>query len=212
MLVVRTLANDTPELDPAGRPYADGDLVRFDPARRPSGSTLPRDHDGTRLVVPGQGTYTIDYGSGDVAFVPDPTFRGTATAFYLDVPGGLSRFQVTVTGVDPRATADVATTAAGTAKRIAVLANDEPGVPARPLVPGSVRLRPSPGTPTDPEPTPSADGQILTIPGRGVYAVAGDGSITFHPLAGVTGTADAVYSVLDVNGTRTDAALSVRVS
>ncbi|GAA3575651.1 hypothetical protein GCM10022197_35910 [Microlunatus spumicola] len=209
-VVVRTLANDTPELDPAGRPYDVTGTVAFDPARRPSGSTLTAGSGNTQLVVPGQGTYTVDQGTGDVRFVPDPTFRGSATAFYLTVPGGASRFQVILADVDPRLNADSATTTPGTSKRVRVLQNDQPGVPERPLVPGSVRM--APGPLTTPPSTTTADGQIAILPGRGLYAVAGDGNITFYPLAGVTGPAFTSYTVLDANGTKEFAGLSVRVS
>ncbi|GAB2567335.1 hypothetical protein GCM10009593_00150 [Microlunatus antarcticus] len=209
-VVVRTLANDTPELDPSGRPYDVTGTVTFDPARRPTGSTLTAGSANTRLVVPGQGTYTVDQGTGDVRFVPDPTFRGSATAFYLTVPGGASRFQVILADVDPRLNADFATTTPGTSKRVRVLQNDQPGVPERPLVPGSVRM--APGPLTTPPSTTTADGQIAVLPGRGSYAVAGDGNITFYPLAGVTGTAFTSYTVLDANGTKEYAGLSVDVS
>jgi CshA-type fibril repeat protein len=209
-LVVHTLANDTLELNPAGHPYGDFDLVAFDPDRRPSGSTLTKTYDNTQLVVPHQGTYTIDFGTGDVAFVPDPTFSGSASAFYLTVPGGRSRFQVTVQPVTPVARNDSASTTAGTAVRVRVLDNDAAGNPARPLVPGSVRLSAT-GLPSGA--TLSPDRQTLTVPARGVFATAGDGTITFRPLAGVTGTVPTVgYDVADVNGTTAHAAVSVIVT
>jgi CshA-type fibril repeat protein len=208
-VVVHTLANDTPELDPNGAPYDNADKVTFDPARRPSGSTLTAGSGNKQLVVPGQGTYTIDYGTGDVAYVPDPKFRGSASAFYLLVPGGGSRFQVVVADVDPLLNADYATTTAGTSKRVRVLVNDTPGTPVRPLVPGSVRL--TADLLSHPPATTSADGQTVTLPGRGVYAVAGDGNVTFYPLPGTRGVSYVGYSALDANGTKAYAALSVRV-
>ena len=65
---------------------------------------------------------------------------------------------------------------------------------------------------TTPPSTTTADGQIAVLPGRGLYAVAGDGNVTFYPLAGVTGLAFTSYTVLDANGTKEYAGLSVRVS
>ncbi|HEY0240411.1 MAG TPA: hypothetical protein VGC37_17405, partial [Friedmanniella sp.] len=208
-VVVHPLANDTPELDPDGHPYDNADLVTFDPARRPSGSTLTPGLANKELVVPGEGTYTIAYGTGDVTFVPDPAFRGSTSDVYLLVPGGSSRLQVVLADVDARLDADFATTTPGTSKRVRVLDNDEPGTPARPLVPSSVRLVADGGS--TPAQTLSSDGQTLTLPGHGVYAVAGDGNITFYPVAGATGLASVGYSVLDVNGTKAYASLSVRV-
>lgn len=208
-LVVPVLANDTPELDPDGKPYGDQDTVTFDTTRLPSGSTLTPGSGNKQLVVPGQGTFTIDYGTGAVTYVPDPKFFGATTDLYLLVPGGASRLRVQVAEVDPLPRADSKTTPPGTSLRFKVVVNDSPGAPERPLDLGSLRLVAGPLE--TPPSTISPDGQVLTLPGRGLYAAAGDGNVAFYPLPGVTGIAYGAYSIADVNGTRETAAVSVRV-
>jgi CshA-type fibril repeat protein len=145
-----------------------------------------------------------------VRFLPEPAFRGTTSAVRLTRSAVTSKLQIEVTAVDPIATDDAVTTSPGDPVQVAVLANDEPGATSRPLVLGSVRLKVA-GASTGG--SVSAEGQILTVPGRGTFAVAGDGTITFYPLPVVTGVVPRVgYQVLDVNGSTASATVSVRVA
>ena len=181
---------------------------------QPTGSTVPDGSDYRTLVVPGEGTYTIGYGATKVSFRPVQGFRGTTRP--VQVVAGLPQTGLTQTSltvrvedVDPAAQDDSATTSRGVPVRVRLLDNDAPGSPTRVLVTSSVRLT-AQGLPVGA--TLSADGQTLSVPGRGVFAAAGDGTVTFYPRAGVVGTVPTVgYVVADVNGTKASAGVTVRV-
>ncbi|PWD50840.1 hypothetical protein C8046_09445 [Serinibacter arcticus] len=58
----------------------------------------------------------------------------------------------------------------------------------------------------------SDEGRTLTVPGEGVYVLADDGSVTFTPEPGFTGTTTPViYQIVDTNGTTDTAELTVTV-
>ena len=204
--------NDTPGLaagggaaepDPAGASFPSG-------SEQPPGSTVSLDSYGRTLVVPGEGTYSLGYGATTVLFTPVKGFRGTTTPVYVGREGDEAALKIRVAGVDPVARDDTATTTRGVPVRIRLLDDDEPGSPSRSLVTSSVRLTPA-GLPAGA--TVSADGQTLSVPGRGTFAAAGDGTVTFYPRAGVTGTVPTVgYRVSDVNGTAAQARVAVLVT
>ena len=182
------------------------------------GSTLSPEH--LQLTVPGQGVYSLDPPSGAITFDPDPRFVGRASPIDLDLTVPLpvpfngssallqSTLQVTVRGVEPVAHPDSATTGVGRPVVVPVLGNDSAGSAAVPLVGSGVRLRLVSGLPSG----SSLDGttKALTVPGRGVFLVAGDGSITFVPFGPAAGAPLVVgYSVADTNGTRVQSTLTV---
>ena len=95
--------------------------------------------------------------------------------------------------------------------RVPVLDNDAPGTPRRPLVASSLRLRSTSGLPAGSAVSP--DGHVLVVAGRGTFAVSGDGTLTFYPRAGTSGTLPPVrYDVADVNGTRALSTVTVGVT
>ncbi|HEY0237179.1 MAG TPA: hypothetical protein VGC37_00905, partial [Friedmanniella sp.] len=182
---------------------------------------------GDQLIVPGQGVYVVDPGTRAVTFTPEPQFSGTGTPITIDLGefehvgrygqlGGpvfdqevTSTLTVTVTPSVPHSAADEATTQVGRPVTVPVLANDGAGAGAT-LVGPSVRLRLAPGLPSG-----SAlygDAKTLTVPGHGVFLVAGDGAITFVPIGSRTGPAPVVgYQVADTNGTTTRSSVEVTV-
>ncbi|MGI3782848.1 MAG: Ig-like domain-containing protein, partial [Janthinobacterium lividum] len=75
----------------------------------------------------------------------------------------------------------------------------------------TLRLRTTPGPPAGSAVT--SDGHLLTVAGRGTFAVAGDGTLRFYPRAGTSGTLPPVrYDVADANGTRALPRVTVRVT
>ena len=90
-----------------------------------------------------------------------------------------------------------------TAVTVPVLANDKPGDPSAPLVPGSVRvIDPATGDPVS----------SLRVPGQGTFTVQPDGGVRLMPEDGSTGsTTPVTYQVSDANGTAGKATLTVMV-
>ncbi|EEW26410.1 Hint domain-containing protein [Rhodobacter ferrooxidans] len=143
------------------------------------------DPDGQTLTVTGgnaaHGTVTVN-ADGSLHYVPDADYNGPDTITYTvtDPDGNTASTTVAVTvrpvNDDPVANPDSASTTAGVAVIIPVLANDTD-------VDGdSVALF---GTPTSP---------------NGTVVVNGDGTLTFTPNPGFTGEATIEYGITDGNG------------
>ncbi len=154
------------------------------------------DPDGQPLTVTEaraeHGTVTIGR-NGHVTYRPEQNFNGTDTITYTvtDPDGNISTSTVTVTVTPvndaPEAMDDFAATPRDTPVIIEVLAND-----------------------TD------LDGDPLTILGQpvsdhGTVVVNPDGTITFTPEPGFTGTAEITYQIDDGNGGTDDAVVRVQV-
>ena len=176
--------------------------------------------DRLQLTVAGQGVYTLDPPGGGVTFDPAPSFVGKASPirFDLDVPLPVpfagesgqqqSTLQVTVTKVDPVARPDSAATPVGHPVVVPVLGNDSPTSADAPLVGSSVRLRLTSGLPTGS--TLYGDAKTLTVPGRGAFVVAGNGTITFVPFGTAAGSPLVVgYAVADTRGVSVQSSLTV---
>jgi LPXTG-motif cell wall-anchored protein/uncharacterized repeat protein (TIGR01451 family) len=102
---------------------------------------------------------------------------------------------VTVIPVTPVAEDDASSGPQGVPQSRDVLANDEPGDSAVPLVPSTLTLLDGDGNPV-----PS-----VTVPGQGTYTID-NGRVVFTPLPAFIGTATPVgYRVADANGTATKA-------
>ncbi|WP_328518921.1 Ig-like domain-containing protein [Kribbella sp. NBC_00359] len=180
------------------KPGPTGAALRPDSVRLISPS---RTEPGTTLVVARQGP------DGTVTVDPLPGFTGTATTLTYRVTDGFdqasrSTITVTITPVTPVAADDTARTPYDKTVTVKVLANDQPGDPSAPLVPGSLLL-------TDP-----GDGLLkatVTVPNEGVYTAVG-GVVTFDPGATFRGPGTRLtYQVADSNGTLTTAKLSIIV-
>lgn len=193
-LRVTPLANDKAGLGTALDPRS---LTLVDPA------------DGSlkKLVkIPGQADYKVNP-DGSVTVDPLPGFTGAATKVtyrIADLFGQTARstITVTITPITPVASDDSARTPYEKSVTVPVLANDKPGDPTAPLVPGSLLL-------VDP-----ADGAMkaaVRIPNEGVYTVAG-GAVRTDPSATFRGSGTPLtYQVADSNGTKTSARLTVTV-
>ncbi|GEB16923.1 Ig-like domain-containing protein [Pimelobacter simplex] len=177
-------------VDPLANDSAEG--VELDP------DTLTLvDADGNpvdELVVPGEGSYTIE--DGKIVFTPEPQFTGEGTPVRYQVKDSEgntveSTYTPTVTPVTPTANPDTTSGPQGVPQSTDPFANDEAGDPAVPLDPDSLTLLDAEGNPVE----------SVTIPGEGTYTVA-DGRIVFTPEPQFTGTATPVdYRIADVNGT-----------
>ncbi len=177
----------------------------------PAGSEVSPD--GTVLTAPGEGVYTVAPG-GSVTFDPEPSFRGTASAVGYVVSDGLgnpasSTISVTVSAIDPVASADTAATPIDTPVLLTGATDDLAGADTAPLVPGAT-VFPAPARPAGA--VVSADGTTVTVPEQGRYEVQPDGAVLFTPVPGYAGTTTAVgYRVEDTNGTPAWADLRVVV-
>jgi hypothetical protein len=139
------------------------------------------------VADPGHGSAAVD--SGRVRYIPAPGFTGRDTFRYtLTTANGSSTATVSVeVTAPPQAQDDAATTAAGHAVTIDVLANDVRGT-----------------------------GGALTIttvgaPAHGSATVAG-GQVNYEPADGWSGTDRFTYSVRDQDGGRSRATVVVRVT
>ena len=144
------------------------------------------------ITQPANGT-AVANGDGTITYTPNPNYSGTDTFTYTitDGQGGTDTATITVnvTPVNdaPVAIDDAASTGPGTPVVIPVLGND-----------------------TD------ADGDILTVvsttaPTNGTVTINPDGTITYTPNAGYSGTDTFTYVVSDGNGSTSTATVTVEV-
>ncbi|PNY82379.1 Ig-like domain-containing protein [Deinococcus koreensis] len=160
----------------------------------------------TSVTVPGKGTFELQPG-GTVRFTPEPDFTGTVTLPYTvkDAEGkatNVALIQITVNPpAAPVAKDDSATTPAGTPVTLNPPANDVPAGGAA-LDPKTIDLDPAtPGQQTS-----------VTVPGEGTWTLNPDGTVTFAPLPGFSGTATLPYTIRDTFGQVSNTAiLSVTV-
>ncbi len=146
-----------------------------------------------KVVVPGEGTYTVDK-DGKVTFTPEPQFKGTAkgvTVKRVDKNGKpvTATYTPTVTPVTPEGTP---------AETIGIQGATQEGTPT--FKPGN------PNVPIDEEVAPTLEGANpegkVVVPGEGTYTVDKDGKVTFTPEPQFTGTAKGVtVKRVDKNGT-----------
>ncbi|TWD73204.1 CshA-type fibril repeat protein [Kribbella amoyensis] len=162
---------------------------------------------GRRVTVAGQGTFEVDEVTGKITFTPVRSYSGPSSVSYQvrDTSGNeaAATLTVTVDAIVPTPVNDAATTAYDSALTVDVLANDKPGDPTAPLVPGSVRLVDA----ATGDPVPS-----VQVAGQGTYTAQPDGGVRFAPVPGWTGAATPVsYQVADRNGTTATAMLTMTV-
>jgi Big-like domain-containing protein len=182
-------------------PVANADAATTNAGTAVTIAVLANDTDanGDTLTITGVsnalgGTATINGGT-TITFQPVAGFSGAGSFGYsiTDGHGGTATTSVTVTVVPPPnlppvANADAATTNAGVAVTIAVLAND-----------------------SDP------NGDVLTVTGvsaavGGSAAINANNTVTFSPAPGFTGAGSFVYSISDGKGATASAGVSVTVS
>ena len=169
--------------------------VEIDPEVKPS--LVGADEEG-KVVVPGEGTYTIDE-NGVVTFTPEPQFTGKAsgvTVKRVDENGTevTAKYTPTVKPVTP--TADGVTTTDVQGAKQTGKPEFEAGKTTVNGVEKTVDL-------DDTKPATFEDGSTTKeVPGEGTYTVAPDGTVTFTPNKDFTGQASGVtVKRVDKNGT-----------
>ncbi|MBU3704532.1 MAG: hypothetical protein FGM42_09210, partial [Ilumatobacteraceae bacterium] len=175
-------------------------------------------------LVTVDGTYTVNPSTGEVTFAPATNFVGAATVppryMVCNQMGGTwapltpstTCATATITPtilppVAPVAVNDTSTGAYNTPQVISVLANDTTD-PALTLVASSVKLCGGGQTP------PNCSLTNLTVAGEGTYVVNANGTVTFSPDPGFSGTVATAprYQVADSRGTVVNATITPTVS
>ena len=147
---------------------------------------------GTPVLV---GQVLIPSDASKLYFKPTPGFSGNAS-FTFTATDNLGKTDATPATVNipvnaaPVSKPDTATTAVNTPVTVPVLTNDKDLPENAPLNPATIDLDPS---------TPGI-GSSLTIPGKGTAKVNPDGTVTFTPVPGFTGTVKIPYTVQDNKG------------
>jgi CshA-type fibril repeat protein len=182
-----------------------------DPNAAGDQSETPPNCSLTTLVVPGQGTYTVDPTTGVVTFDPLPTFTGTATPVTYQAKDSLDRVvssTITPTVGPPPAPAAEPVTSTGLQDANQVFdptVNDTAGSTQFPLDQTTVKFCgvDDPATTTvDESQPPHCTATTLIVPGEGTYTVDPDtGVVTFDPEPDFVGTATPItYQISDTYG------------
>ncbi|ALE04898.1 hypothetical protein AL755_04285 [Arthrobacter sp. ERGS1:01] len=179
---VPVLGNDKGDLDPTTVKFLDGD-----------GKPV------TKLVVAGQGTWTVDPATGEVTFTPESGFSGNPTPVTYqvnDVRGNTTEATVTVTYVPGAVNDESLKNVQGSAVKVPVLGNDKGD-----LDPTTVKFLDGDGKPVT----------KLVVAGQGTWTVdPATGEVTFTPESGFSGNPTPVtYQVNDVRGNTTEATVTV---
>jgi uncharacterized repeat protein (TIGR02059 family) len=164
----------------------------------PIAAETPNSCSQTSVMVPGEGTYTLNTTTGVVTFDPLPSFTGQVqTPVTYQVKDSLDRFvNSTLTPTVgpppvPTATADALTRAYDTNQTYTPLSNDSAGAADFPLDATSVKLcgldDPATAGTNEAESPNNCTKTSLTVPGEGTYTVNNDGTVTFDPLPTFTG-------------------------
>ena len=151
-----------------------------------------------KVVVPGEGTYTIDE-NGVVTFTPEPQFTGKAsgvTVKRVDKNGTEVTAKYTPTVKPATPTAEGVTTTDVQGAKQTGKPEFTPGKTTVNGVEKTVEL-------DDTKPATFEDGSTTKeVPGEGTYTVAPDGTVTFTPNKDFTGQATGVtVKRVDKNGT-----------
>ena len=198
-----TVTPVTPEGTPAETTGIQGATQEGTPTFQPGNPNVPIDEtvaptlEGAnpegKVVVPGEGTYTVDK-DGKVTFTPEPQFTGAAkgvTVKRVDKNGTpvTATYTPTVTPVTPEGTP---------AETTGIQGATQEGTPT--FKPGN------PNVPIDEKVAPTLEGANpegkVVVPGEGTYTVDKDGKVTFTPEPQFTGTAKGVtVKRVDKNGT-----------
>ncbi|RYB93817.1 tandem-95 repeat protein [Nocardioides oleivorans] len=209
---VDVLDGDVPGPNADGTPGSwDTGSVRFVQADQPAGAVVG--NGGKTLTVPDEGVYTVNP-DGTITFDPEPDFRADATPVVYTVTDShgndaSAELAITVTGIDPVANDDAASTPFNAAVTLPGATDDTAGATTAPLVPG-LTVFPATGQPAGA--VVSTDGRTITVPTQGEYVIQADGSVEFTPAPGYTGTTTPVtYRIEDSNGTTDTAQLTVTV-
>ena len=204
--------NGTPKFTP-GNPDVAITITDEQPAKLIDPET-GKPTDKNKVVIPGEGTYTIDPKSGEVTFQPEPQFSGQATGVTVQVKDANgtpveASYTPKVKGVTPTATP---------AKSKDIQGKPQTGLPE--FKGGTVTVNgvqktveidetkapklidPETGEPTD---------EPVVIPGEGTYTIE-DGKVKFQPEPQFTGKGEGVeVQRVDKNGTPVTAKYTPKV-
>ena len=173
--------------------------VDLDPEVKPT--LVGADEEG-KVVVPNEGTYTIDE-NGVVTFTPEPNFTGKASGVTVkraDKNGTevTAKYTPTVKPVTPTAKGATTTDVQGSTQTGKPVFT--PGKTTVNGVEKTVELSEKPAKLVDPKTGDPVDS--VTVDGEGTYTVAEDGTVTFTPEKSFTGQATGVtVKREDKNGT-----------
>ena len=183
-VTIDVLANDSGDIDPTT-------VMILDPDGNPV----------TELVVPGEGTWTVDPDTGAITFTPEDGFEGDSAPIQYQVADDLGQLTPPVDVVVdylPVAEADKSLdNPAGSTVTIDVLGND------------STQLDPTTVAIDDPNYDPSTG--TLVVPGEGTWTVDPvTGAISFEPEPGFLGDPTPItYTAADVDGNEVSAEVVV---
>ena len=204
--------NGTPKFTP-GNPDVAITITDEQPAKLIDPET-GKPTDKNKVVIPGEGTYTIDPKSGEVTFQPEPQFTGQATGVTVQVKDANgtpveASYTPKVKGVTPTATPAKSKDIQG--KPQTGLPEFKGGTVTVNGVPKTVEidetkapklLDPETGEPTD---------EPVVIPGEGTYTIE-DGKVKFQPEPQFTGKGEGVeVQRVDKNGTPVTAKYTPKV-
>ena len=204
--------NGTPKFTP-GNPDVAITITDEQPAKLIDPET-GKPTDKNKVVIPGEGTYTIDPKSGEVKFQPEPQFTGQATGVTVqrqdtNVTTVQAKYTPKVKGVTPTATPAKSKDIQG--KPQTGLLEFKGGTVTVNGVPKTVEidetkapklLDPETGEPTD---------EPVVIPGEGTYTIE-DGKVKFQPEPQFTGKGEGVeVQRVDKNGTPVTAKYTPKV-
>ena len=204
--------NGTPKFTP-GNPDVAITITDEQPAKLIDPET-GKPTDKNKVVIPGEGTYTIDPKSGEVTFQPEPQFTGQATGVTVQVKDANgtpveASYTPKVKGVTPTATP---------AKSKGIQGKPQTGLPE--FKGGTVTVNGVPKTVEidetkapkllDPETGEPTDEPVV-IPGEGTYTIE-DGKVKFQPEPQFTGKGEGVeVQRVDKNGTPVTAKYTPKV-
>lgn len=204
--------NGTPKFTP-GNPDVAITITDEQPAKLIDPET-GKPTDKNKVVIPGEGTYTIDPKSGEVKFQPEPQFTGQATGVTVQVKDANgtpveASYTPKVKGVTPTATP---------AKSKDIQGKPQTGLPE--FKGGTVTVNGVPKTVEidetkapkliDPEIGEPTDEPVV-IPGEGTYTIE-DGKVKFQPEPQFTGKGEGVeVQRVDKNGTPVTAKYTPKV-
>jgi CshA-type fibril repeat protein len=193
-VVVHPLTNDKPS---QGSTFLTSTLRLTDP-----GTGKP----ATTVTLSGKGTFTVGTG-GAVTFVPVYGFTGATPPIgytVTDTDGQRTGAEIVVTiGPGPSAKPDHGSGHAGETVTLTPQGNDTASPGGATLVPTSLRLLdPMTGKPV----------LSVTVPAEGTYTVHPDGTVSFTPVAGFSGTTKPQpYTELDTYKQTADSSLTVTI-
>ncbi|WP_425472620.1 Ig-like domain-containing protein, partial [Streptococcus cuniculipharyngis] len=158
------------------------------------------------MVVPGEGTYTVDPQTGKVTFTPEPGFTGPGTGVTVKATyvvtnengeeaevTATATYTPTVTPITPTAEPRETSGPQGKAQKTDAKTMFTEGDEVAPIDNSTITLLDAEGNPT----------KTVTVENEGTYTLNDDGTITFQPEPSFVGKGQGVrVQAADKNGTK----------